>query len=80
MSSNQPRREPNSSSNLEEIRATRLEKVEQLKKIGLIPYAYQWKSSHDAASLQDKYASLKDGEEVEVDVAIAGRSIARRVF
>ena len=80
MSSNQPRREPNSSSNLEEIRATRLEKVEQLKKIGLIPYAYQWKSSHDAATLQDKYASLKDGEEVEVDVAIAGRIIARRVF
>ena len=80
MSSNQPQREPNSSSNLDEIRATRLEKVEQLKKIGLIPYAYQWKSSHDAASLQDKYASLKNGEEVEVDVAIAGRIIARRVF
>ena len=80
MSSNQPQREPNSSSNLDEIRATRLEKVEQLKKIGLIPYAYQWKSSHDAATLQDKYASLKDGEEVEVDVAIAGRIIARRVF
>ena len=80
MSSNQPQREPNSSSNLDEIRATRLEKVEQLKKIGLIPYAYQWKSSHDAASLQDKYAGLKNGEEVEVDVAIAGRIIARRVF
>ena len=80
MSSNQPQREPNSSSNLDEIRATRLEKVEQLKKIGLTPYAYQWKSSHDAASLQDKYASLKNGEEVEVDVAIAGRIIARRVF
>ncbi|MGB5772220.1 MAG: lysine--tRNA ligase [Crocosphaera sp.] len=80
MSSNQPQREPQSASSLEEIRATRLEKVEQLKKIGLIPYAYQWKSTHDAATLQDKYANLNDGEEVEEDVAIAGRIIARRVF
>ncbi len=80
MSSNQSQREPQSASSLEEIRATRLEKVEQLKKLGLIPYAYQWKSTHDAATLQDKYANLKDGEEVEVDVAIAGRIIARRVF
>ncbi|MEL4895669.1 lysine--tRNA ligase [Crocosphaera sp. Alani8] len=80
MSSNQPQREPNSSSNLDEIRATRLEKVEQLKKLGLVPYAYQWKSSHDAATLQEKYASLKDGEEIDLDVAIAGRIIARRVF
>jgi lysyl-tRNA synthetase class 2 len=80
MSSNQPQREPQSASSLEEIRATRLEKVEQLKQLGLIPYAYQWKSTHDAATLQDKYASLNDGEEVEVDVAIAGRIIARRVF
>ncbi len=80
MSSNQPQREPQSASSLEEIRATRLEKVEQLKKLGLIPYAYQWKSTHDAATLQDKYANLNDGEEVEEDVAIAGRIIARRVF
>ncbi|ACB52810.1 lysyl-tRNA synthetase [Crocosphaera subtropica ATCC 51142] len=80
MSSNQPQREPHSASSLEEIRATRLEKVEQLKQLGLIPYAYQWQSTHDAATLQDKYTNLKDGEEVAVDVAIAGRIIARRVF
>ncbi|MEA5509739.1 lysine--tRNA ligase [Crocosphaera sp. UHCC 0190] len=80
MSSNQPQREPQSASSLEEIRATRLEKVEQLKELGLNPYAYQWESTHNAAQLQDKYASLKDGEEIEVNVAIAGRIIARRVF
>ncbi|MEM8778666.1 MAG: lysine--tRNA ligase, partial [Cyanobacteria bacterium P01_G01_bin.49] len=51
-----------------------------LKKLGLTPYAYKWESTHDAAQLQEKYQNLKDGEEVEVDVAIAGRITARRVF
>lgn len=80
MSSNQPQREPHSASSLEEIRATRLEKVEQLKKLGLTPYAYRWESTHNAAQLQEKYASLEAGEEVNIEVAIAGRITARRVF
>lgn len=80
MSSNQPPQEPHSASSLEEIRATRLEKVEQLQQLGLVPYAYKWESTHTAADLQDKYAALKDGEEVDLEVAIAGRILARRVF
>ena len=64
----------------EDIRATRLEKVEQLRQLGLNPYAYRWESTHHAAQLQEKYADLPSGEEVEVEVAIAGRIIARRVF
>lgn len=64
----------------DDIRATRLEKVEQLKQLGMNPYAYQWESSHHAAQLQEKYADLPSGEEIEVEVAIAGRIMARRVF
>jgi lysyl-tRNA synthetase class 2 len=64
----------------EDIRATRLDKVEQLRQLGLNPYAYRWESTHHAAQLQAKYADLPSGEEVEVEVAIAGRIIARRVF
>ena len=80
MSSNQPPKEPQSVSTLEEIRAMRLEKVKQLKKLNFVPYAYKWESTHTAADLQDKYIALKDGEEVDLEVAIAGRIIARRVF
>ncbi len=80
MSSNQPSKEPQSASSLEEIRATRLEKVEQLQQLGVVPYAYKWESTHTAADLQDKYIDLKEGEEVDLEVAIAGRIIARRVF
>ncbi|MGL5794114.1 MAG: OB-fold nucleic acid binding domain-containing protein, partial [Waterburya sp.] len=71
---------PQSSSNLEEIRASRIEKVAQIKELGLNPYAYKWESSHHAAQLQSKYADLAAGEEVAEVVAIAGRIVARRVF
>ena len=80
MSSDQSPREQHSISTLEEIRATRLEKVEQLKNLGLNPYAYKWESTHHAAELQEKYADLANGEEVDLEVSVAGRIIARRVF
>ena len=64
----------------DDIRAARIEKVHQLRQLGLNPYAYRWESTHSTADLQAKYADLPSGEEVQVDVAIAGRILARRVF
>jgi lysyl-tRNA synthetase class 2 len=80
MSPEQSPQEPQSNSTLEEIRATRLEKVEQLKALGMNPYAYHWEPTHHAAELQEKFADLPDGEEVNFEVAIAGRILVRRVF
>ena len=80
MPSEQSPPEPQDHSNLEGIRAARLEKVHQLKAIGMNPYAYHWESTHHAAELQEKFADLPDGEEVDLEVAIAGRILARRVF
>ena len=74
-SDNQPNK-----SNLEEIRANRIEKIGQIKELGLNPYAYKWEISHHTQELQEKYAYLASGEEVEDTVSIAGRIIARRVF
>jgi lysyl-tRNA synthetase class 2 len=79
MSEQSPQEQQNTST-LEEIRATRLEKVEQLKALGMNPYAYHWESTHHAAELQEKFAELPAGEEVDTEVAIAGRILARRVF
>ncbi|PPS40631.1 lysine--tRNA ligase [Chroococcidiopsis sp. TS-821] len=79
MSADQPSN-PQSTSSLEEIRAARLEKVAQLKQLGMNPYAYRWEVTHHAAQLQEKFADLPSGEEVDVEVAIAGRILARRVF
>lgn len=64
----------------DEIRATRLEKVEQLRQLGMNPYAYHWEITHHAAELQEKFAQLPNAEEVDLEVAIAGRIVARRVF
>lgn len=44
------------------------------------PYEYKWESTHHAAELQEKYADLENGEEIDLEVSIAGRIIARRVF
>ncbi|KKI99829.1 lysine--tRNA ligase [Prochlorothrix hollandica] len=65
---------------MSELRATRLEKVQELRQLGLNPYAYRWDSTHTAAQLQEQYRDLEAGTEVEVEVAIAGRIMARRVF
>lgn len=71
---------PSEQSQPNPFRDTRLEKVEQLKQLGLNPYAYRWQSTHHAAELQEKYADLPTGEELAVEVAVAGRIMARRVF
>ena len=67
-------------STLNEIRATRLEKVQQIKDLGGVPYAYQWQVSHHAGELQVQFADLAAGAEVDLLVAIAGRIMIRRVF
>ncbi|MEO0825230.1 MAG: lysine--tRNA ligase [Cyanobacteria bacterium J06639_16] len=64
----------------DDLRADRLKKVEQLRKLGLNPYGYRWESTHTAAQLQEKFADLPSGEGVDFAVAIAGRILARRVF
>lgn len=66
------------SSTLDEIRATRIEKVDKLKQAGLNPFGYNWQLSHHAAELQAKFADLAPGQEDNLEVAIAGRVMSRR--
>ncbi len=80
MAGNQSQNNQPHKSTLEEIRANRIEKVQQIKDLGLNPYAYKWEVSHYAQPLQEKYADLPDGEEVADEVSAAGRIMARRVF
>lgn len=80
MSSDPEQSQPQNHSALDEIRAARLEKVAQIKALGLNPYGYRWESTHPTQALQEKFKDLPNGEEVAVEVAIAGRILARRVF
>ncbi len=78
MSSERAHPEDQPKSTLDEIRATRLAKVEQLKQVGQNPYAYRWDVTHHAADLQAKFADLPNGEEDPMEVSIAGRIRTRR--
>ena len=80
MAANQsPENQPNKS-NLDGIRATRIDKIAQIKDLGLNPYSYKWEITHHAQQLQDKYADLAAGEEIGDEVSIAGRIMTRKVF
>jgi len=64
----------------DDIRATRQSKAQQLRELGMNPYAYSWDVTHHTADLQAKYTDLPSGEEVDLEVAVAGRIMTRRVF
>ncbi|HEY9763950.1 MAG TPA: lysine--tRNA ligase [Trichocoleus sp.] len=80
MASDANRSSDNGGSSRDDIRAIRLQKVEELKQLGVNPYAYRWETTHHAADLQEKYADIAAGEEVDIQVSLAGRILARRVF
>lgn len=80
MASSPQQSNPKSASSLEEIRATRIQKAEKLQQLGINPFAYQWEVTHQAQPLQQQYVELENGGEVDVEVSVAGRITARRVF
>lgn len=65
---------------LNALKATRLQKAEELRQLGIPPYAYRFEVTHLAGSLQNDYAHLEAGAEDPTVVAMAGRILARRVF
>ncbi|NJO12030.1 MAG: lysine--tRNA ligase [Leptolyngbyaceae cyanobacterium SL_1_1] len=70
-----------SASSLEDIRAARLEKVQQLRELSLNPYGYRWDTTHTAANLQTKFAELPKGEAVDFESwQSRDEFLARRVF
>ncbi len=65
---------------MSELRDTRLEKAKALKKIGQGPYGLNFRPTHSAVALQEKYENLPNGEEKQEEVSIAGRITSRRVM
>jgi len=65
---------------LSDLRETRLEKAATLAAIGQGPYALRFEPSHRTAALQLAHADLANGEERELEVAVAGRVMTRRVM
>ena len=65
---------------MSELRDTRLEKATTLGELGQGPYALTFDVSHRMSELQADHADLPNGEEREMNVAVAGRVMTRRVM
>lgn len=75
-----PKAKPQSTSSAEDIRAIRLSKVDTLRQDGLEPYGYRFDRTHYTSELQEQHKDLENGAELDADVAVAGRIMARRVM
>ena len=65
---------------MSEIREARLIKAKLLAKKGHLPYADSFQISHTTKYLNTKFNYLANGEEYNLDIAIAGRVLAKRVM
>ncbi len=61
-----------------EYRAVRLSKAQKLREMGINPYPYQFKRSHENHALQDQYKDLAVGTDLADRVQVAGRVMAYR--
>jgi lysyl-tRNA synthetase, class II len=61
-----------------QFRATRLKKLDELRRLGCDPYPHSFARSAEAKTLETRHAALAPGALTEDDVAIAGRIRALR--
>ena len=65
---------------MSEFREARLSKAKILISRGFAPYSENFKVTHSTKFLNEKFSYLKNGEEFDLDISIAGRVLARRVM
>ena len=65
---------------MSEFREARLSKAKILISRGFTPYSENFKVTHSTKFLNEKFSYLKNGEEFDLDISIAGRVLARRVM
>lgn len=65
-----------------ELRQARLAKASAMRDAGVEPYGYSFAPTRTASELRSEYEGKLDGgeEDVDSDVSVAGRIMARRVF
>ena len=60
------------------LRSVRIGKRDSLKALGIDPYPYSFRRTHEAAELERRYAGLPPGAETDDRVRVAGRIRAMR--
>ena len=57
----------------EEIVKLRIEKIERMKKEGILPYNYRYDTTHNILQIREKFSSLNINEETKEKVSVSGR-------
>ncbi len=65
---------------MSDLRETRLNKADSLRKLGKEPYAVAFKPTHKTSDLQRDHSDLLNGQDREINVCVAGRVLTRRVM
>ncbi len=65
-------------SSIDTIRQTRIQKANDLREKGINPYPYKYNKTASAKELQEKYKDLASGEETTDRYSVAGRVMAIR--
>ena len=65
---------------MSEIREARLNKAKILLSKGFNAYSENFKITHTTSFLQKEYSFLENGQEIDIDISIAGRVLAKRVM
>ncbi len=60
------------------LRAEKRKKLHQLKELGLDPFPHNFKPTHKAGLIHEKYQNLEAGEKVEGEICLAGRLMTLR--
>ncbi len=64
----------------EELRASKIQKLNLLREKGINPFPYQYIRTHTAAEIKDKLNALQNGEESTVNVKVSGKIMSIRGF
>ena len=64
----------------EELRASKLEKLTKLREKGINPFPYQYIRTHTANEIKEKFNSLQNGEETQVNAKVCGKVMGVRGF
>ncbi|MEM4605755.1 MAG: lysine--tRNA ligase [Candidatus Pacearchaeota archaeon] len=62
----------------EEIVKARIEKIEKMKKEGILPYNYRYDTTHNLLQIREKFSSLNNNEETKEKVSVSGRVMSIR--
>ncbi len=65
---------------IEELRASKMLKLQAIVRKGVNPFPYSYKRTHHAKEIHEKFSNLKNGEETNEKAKVCGKILSIRAF